>query len=88
MINDDPDIVVGNQPLKFDSNVYDSEYEQSVNQKDLQKRIQKLQGEQKMRISEPQITVNPPVIVNQKSGLYNNESSRLSGIGGGKLKSL
>ena len=53
MMNDDPDIVVGQEPLKFDSNVYDSEYEQSVSQKDLQKKIQMLQEEQKMKISEP-----------------------------------
>ncbi len=39
MLNDDADLVVGGEPLKFDSNVYDSEYEQSVNQKELQKRI-------------------------------------------------
>lgn len=44
MVNDDADIVVGHSPLKFDSNVYDSEYEQSVNQKDLQNRISKLQS--------------------------------------------
>ena len=44
IINDDPEIVVGSEPLKFDSNVYDSEYEQSVSQKDLQKRIAQLQA--------------------------------------------
>lgn len=37
--DDDDDIVIGREPLKFDSNVYDSEYDQSVSQKDLQKRI-------------------------------------------------
>ena len=42
MVNDD-DHVVDHEPLKFDSNVYDSEYEQSVSQKDLQKRIERLQ---------------------------------------------
>ncbi len=51
--NDDSDVVVDKEPLKFDSNVYDSEYEQSLSQKDLQKRISELQDGQKMRISEP-----------------------------------
>lgn len=39
MVNEDPDVVVGQEPLQFDSNVYDSEYEQSVSQKDLQRKI-------------------------------------------------
>jgi hypothetical protein len=42
--DNDDDLVVGKEPLKFDSNVYDSEYEQSVSQKDLQKRISQLQN--------------------------------------------
>lgn len=51
--DNDDDLVVGKESLKFDSNVYDSEYEQSVSQKDLQKRISQLQNEQKMKISQP-----------------------------------
>jgi hypothetical protein len=42
--DNDDDLVVGKESLKFDSNVYDSEYEQSVSQKDLQKRISQLQN--------------------------------------------
>lgn len=41
------DVVVGGSPLKFDSHVYDSEYEQSVEQKDLQGKIAQLQSQQR-----------------------------------------
>lgn len=36
---EDRDLVVDKEAVKFDSNVYDSEYEESVSQNVLQKRI-------------------------------------------------